>query len=896
MTEPQDAGKYQVNNDGPVQGQVIGDHNITHQHFYAPQEKAPSSSKPQRVWNIPYLRNDYFTGREEILAQLHTRFKANNATALSQRHAMSGLGGIGKTQIAVQYAYQHCDEYQAVLWARAESHEALTSSFVEIATLLDLPQKDEQDQTMTVQAVKRWLQENDGWLLILDNADDPPIVCEFLPTKFDGHILLTTRAQALGGLAQRIEVDTFTPELGALFLLRRATIIDASGALDDAVQGDREVAMQICEELGGLPLALDQAGAYIEETSCSLSDYLDLYRTRRAEVLKERGGLVDDHPDSVATTWSLSFQRVQEKNAAAADLLRLCAFLAPDAIPEEIIIEGAEHLGPVLQAIAHDPLALNKAIAALGAYSLIRRDPAEKTLSVHRLVQAMQQDAMSDDETKLWARRAVLAVGAVFPNPEDFAQWAVCERYVPHALVCAELVKRRDLKLVEAADLLNDAGQYLHERARYIEAEPLYQRARAIREQQLGAEHPDTAQSLDNLAVFYKHQGKYELAEPLYQRALAIREQQLEPEYLRMATSLNNLAELHRAQGKYELAEPLYQRALAIGEQRLGPEHPHIATILNNLALLYDDQGKYELAEPLLKRALAIREHQLELEHPHMAQSLNNLAGLYQTQGKYELAEQLWKYALSIQEKHLGSKHPYTANSLNNLAGLYQIQGKYELAEPLFRRSLEIREQQLGSEHPDTAQSLNNLASLYNSQGKYEQAEPLLKRALTIREATLGPEHPHLANSLSNLASLYDGQGKYEQAEPLLKRALAIREQQLGPKHIDTAQSFNNLAAHYYSQGKYERAEPLLKQALTIYEKALGSQHPHTQQAQQYYTTLFMERGKATQGYNNGSSGHRSHSDRQSGSRPRPITSTKVGRNESCPCGSGKKYKKCHGA
>ena len=173
---------------------------------------------------------------------------------------------LARRRLAVEYAYRYHEDYQAVLWARAESHEALTSSFVEIATLLDLPQKDEQDQTIIVQAVKRWLQDNNGWLLILDNADEPAIVREFLPTKFDGHILLTTRAQALGGLAQRIEVDTFTPELGALFLLRRATLIDADGTLEQASPEDREVAMQISEELGGLPLALDQAGAYIEAT------------------------------------------------------------------------------------------------------------------------------------------------------------------------------------------------------------------------------------------------------------------------------------------------------------------------------------------------------------------------------------------------------------------------------------------------------------------------------------------------------------------------------------------------------------------------------------------------------------------------------------------------------
>src|SRR5215813_6385065 len=168
MKESEDTGKYQEKNDKTVQGLVIGDYSTVYQHFYATQNTAPSPTKPQRVWNIPYLRNDSFTGREEILEQLYARFKANHATALSQRHAMSGLGGIGKTQIALQYAYEHCDEYQAVLWARAESNEALTSSFVEIARLLDLRQKDEQDQMIIVQAVKRWLQGNTGWLLLLD--------------------------------------------------------------------------------------------------------------------------------------------------------------------------------------------------------------------------------------------------------------------------------------------------------------------------------------------------------------------------------------------------------------------------------------------------------------------------------------------------------------------------------------------------------------------------------------------------------------------------------------------------------------------------------------------------------------------------------------------------------
>ena len=719
------------------------------------------------VWNIPYPHNPFFTGRKELLSRLQKQLRKGQKAALSQPQAVSGLGGIGKTQIAIEYAHKHRQKYQSVLWARAESHEALTSSFVEIARLLDLPQKDEQDQTIIVQAVKRWLQDNHGWLLILDNADEPVIIREFLPTKCDGHILLTTRAQALGGLAQRIEVDTFTNELGALFLLRRATIIAADATAEQALAQDREVAMKISEELGGLPLALDQAGAYVEETSCSLSDYLNLYRTRRAEVLKERGGLLGDHPDSVATTWSLSFQRVEEKNAAAADLLRLCAFLAPDAIPEEIITKGAEHLGPVLQAVSNDSMALNKAIAALGAYSLIQRDATEKTLSIHRLVQAVLQDVMSDDETKMWAERAVLAVSEACPDVE-FEVWKQWERYLPHAQAACNYLKWDQMALPEEVTLLlNKIGWYLRERGRYREAEALLQQIVIHREHNLGPEHLDTAKSLNSLGLLYWDQGKYREAESLFIRALAIHEQQWGLEHLDTAKILNNLALLYESQGKYRKAEPLHQQVLAIKEQKLGVQDPSVSISLNNLAMVYESQDKYVEAEPLYQRALAIREKVLGPQHPNTATSLNNLAYLYCRQEKYTEAKLLYQRALTIREKQLGPDHPKTAGSLNNLAELYHAQSQYEQAELLYQRALTIREKQLRPDHPDTATTLNNLAKLYESRGKYEQAEPLYQRAIAIYEQSLGPQHLNTQQARQNYAALLRAMGRDAEAKQL---------------------------------------------------------------------------------------------------------------------------------
>src|SRR6266702_608813 len=357
----------------------------------------------ERLWNIPYARNPLFTGRENVLTRLYDALKTNKTAAIS------GLGGIGKTQTAVEYAYRNKDNFDPILWVKAESLESINSDFVTIAHLLNLLEKLEQEQHLIVEAVKRWFKTHDGWLLILDNADDLEMVRGFIPTDGQGYILLTTRAQATRRIARRIEIEEMNVDEGALFLLRRATIIDSDAPLDTASTTDRTTAREISQAMDGLPLALDQAGAYIEETGYGLSDYLKLYKTRQAELLQRRGKLTSDHPDSVGTTWSLAFEKVQQANTAAADLLRLCAFLDPNIIQEEIITKGASVLGSVLQRVAADPIKLNDAIGTLLSYSLIRRTP-DHTLSIHRLVQVVLKHSMNKSVQRRWAERAVRAV------------------------------------------------------------------------------------------------------------------------------------------------------------------------------------------------------------------------------------------------------------------------------------------------------------------------------------------------------------------------------------------------------------------------------------------------------------------------------------------------------
>ncbi|HEY0754938.1 MAG TPA: tetratricopeptide repeat protein [Ktedonobacteraceae bacterium] len=797
------------------------------------------------LWNVPQPPKPCFLGREDLLTQLHTQLQLHDSTAPSQRQAISGLGGVGKTQIAVEYAYRYRESYQQVLWVRAENSETLNSSYCELAALLQLSEQHVGDQEVLIEAVKRWLQTQKGWLLICDNADEPELLAPFLPPTLGGQLLLTSRSRTLSrlGIAQPLLVDAFAPEQGALLLLRRAGLLAPDADLAQASPANRQAAQQISQELGGLPLALDQAGAYLEVTGRSLSAYQRLYQQRRAVQLGQRRGPAKDHPEPVAITCSLLFARVAEESPAAVEILRLCAFVAAAAIPSELFTEGASALGPLLAPLANDPLAFEGMIETLRAYALVERDAANETLTVHRLIQASVRDSLVPEIQHTWLGRAAQALFVTFPDI-GAATWPACERLLPHALQCIQWLDHARIASLGAARLLNETAYYLDERARFRESEPLWRQALEIRERILGVEHSATVLSLNNLGLSYSEQGRYAEAEPLWRQALEIRERVLGAEHPETVNSLNNLAIIYDTQGRYAEAEPLYKRVLKISGRVLGTEHPDTAGSLANLGVLYKKQERYEEAELLARRALEIRERVLGAEHPETADSLGSLSVLYGEQGRYAEAEPLALRALEINQRVLGAEHPETATSLNNLGYLYDEQGRYGDAEPLLLRALEIRERVLGAEHPSTASSLNSLGILCKRQGRYEQAEVLMLRALEIRERVLGAEHPETVMNLSNLGYLYNEQGRYEEAELLYRRALAIRERVLGVEHPDTARSLSGLGMLYYDQGRYEEAEPLVRRALEIEERVLSSEHPETADSLNNLSLVYREQGR----------------------------------------------------
>ncbi len=758
---------------------------------------------PTEVWTVRQRRDMFFTGRDEIFDSLRVLLTPGSTTALTQ--AISGLGGIGKSHTAVEYAYRYHQDYEAVLWLQADSWETLISACLQLADQLALLEQKEADQV--VADVQRWLRKHRSWLLILDNVEHPQeILSRFVPTHHHGSILLTTRVHDVGPLAQTQVLATMAEEEGVLFLLRRTKKVAQKAHLDQASADQQEEARQTWQLMDGLPLALDQAGAFILETGCSFLKYQEEYTRRRSVFLQRRGKRFIGHEMPVAITFSLAFERVEEINPMAADILKACSMLYGKAIPEEIFLEGAEHFGECL--LANSEGGWDEALGVLRDYSLAQRDTEECILTVHRLVQAVQIDAMERDEQRQYAESVVRAVNEVFPHdPKEVASWTRCLRYLEQAQTCNALIKQYALEFVDAVALLDRAGNYLYSQALYSIAETLFLQALAISEQIFGPEHPGTASLLNNLAILYYKQGKYGETVRLSMRSLAIYGQLCLVDHPETATALDNLGQAFERQGYYTDAEELCAYALAIRWKHLGPTHRATDCSRSNLAAIYVSHGKYEQAETLYQVCLRLCEEHASARPLDLADSLNNLGELYHEQGKYAQAEPLYRRALRIREQYLGADHPDVAFAVTGLAILHTHQGKYAEAEPLYLRALRILEQRLGDEHPHVAYPLTWLAALYNAQNNDGQAELLSQRALYIlKQAVPHLTYPNFADTLHDLAALQHTQGHYDEARLLYERALAIRSQELGNAHLKTTDTCRHLAALLHSMGRTEES------------------------------------------------------------------------------------------
>jgi len=542
-----------------------------------------------------------FTGRANELDRLDAILMREKPVAVTHasvgRVAVQGMGGVGKTALAIEYAHRFRGLYAGVCWCPAETRTGLLSALASLAVTLGAASAEEADVEKAAKAALRRLAEQRAtWLLVYDNVTAPDAIADLVPSA-GARVLITSRFSDWSEFAEEVALDVLPLEEAVALLESRTGRSDVLGA------------KTLAEALGHLPLALDHAAAYCKRAQVHFADYAE-----RASSLINTAPRGTGYPRSVAATFDLAIAQAVRQCPTAEALMAYLAQGAPERIPM-ILVEGA----------VDDEAERLQALAALAEVSLVQHHPFEDgtpAVTVHRLVQAVARARSEANGSVQDARGRVIArLVAIYPKNVDNPQsWPLCAQLTPH------LLRLRDTPdttsdIADWPKLLDCAGGYFLGRAVYSQAEPLLRDALAIREKSLGPEHPDTATSLNHLAGLLMGRGNLAEARPLCERALAIQEKALGPEHPDTAQSLHNLASLLSSQGDIAGARPLYERALAIQEKALGPEHPATARSLDNLASLLSHQGDIAGARPLYERALAIREKALGPEHPDMAQT-----------------------------------------------------------------------------------------------------------------------------------------------------------------------------------------------------------------------------------------------------------------------------------
>ncbi|KAF4340652.1 tetratricopeptide repeat domain protein [Fusarium beomiforme] len=787
------------------------------------------------------------TGRPSDTADLEkcllpSRLRARQTRRLFVLH---GLGGVGKTQLAINFAQCHQDTFSSVFWLDGRSEDRLKRSIA--GCIAKIPEgqvpgasrrwaeahsQDELDAA--VASVVEWLAQPDNgdWLLIFDNVDQDwneqggttgaYDLRRYLPGDH-GSVLVTTRLSRLS-------------QLGESRRLGKADLALSRGIFERWYGGDKlgPNCDHLLQLLDGLPLALAQAASYLRETGIDVMTYVHIYNEQWDELMGSRDALsrplLDYEQGSVWTTWTVSFREIEHQNTDATNLLRLWAFLDNKQLWHGLLAAAAG--GPAdqwpswLSEMGRNVVQFLDAIRLLLQYSMIETQEGSKgSYSMHPVVHRWALCLSEQRQENEWVRLALAVVGQSVPTRETRDYWVVQQKLLPHA--------ERLWKWMQKAAV-----------SKLKEAEAMYKRSLEGREKALGPDHTSTLNTVINLGSLYLEQGKLKEAEAMYKRSLEGLEKALRPDHTSTLTAVNNLGNLYSNQGKLKEAEAMYKRALEGREKALGPDHTSTLNTVNNLGLLYLNQGKLKEAEAMYKRSLEGYEKALRPDHTSTLNTVINLGNLYSNQGKLKEAEAMYKRSLEGREKALGPDHTSTLDTVNNLGNLYLEQGKLKEAEVMYTRSLEGFEKALGPDHTSTLNTVNNLGLLYSNQGKLKEAEAMYKRSLEGLEKALGPDHTSTLNTVINLGSLYLEQGKLKEAEAMYKRSLEGCEKALGPDHTSTLGTVNNLGLLYLEQGKLKEAEVMYKRSLEGLEEALGPDHISTLNTVNNLGNLYLEQGK----------------------------------------------------
>ena len=663
--------------------------------------------------NLP-LRNNYFTGYNEQLNFIANAFKNNDRTVI--RQSISGLGGIGKTQLAIEYAYRYALNYQTAVWfVNAESSSSIYHDFIVFAHKLSIKLPQDIGEEELSEIIRNWMQKSSNWLIIFDNLEIEANIAKYIPTNpINGHILVTTRNTQIAS-SPSIDLSVFTHDEAIDFLKLR--LANSSFNYTEACV--------LAKRLGYLPLALEQAAAYIPITQISIHEYLELIDSYGLKMLDSKYTKPINYTNTISTTIQNSIMHLSD---GAQQLLNLIAYMAPDDIPIQLFIESKEKLPEPLR--INNQSEIIQLLAELRKSSLISGDV--DNISIHRLTQeAIRQSHKGNTKCLDCCFAAILYV---FPNDFSTSQARIWfARLVIHAEAVLGYMNyyypEDTTKQKSISGLYSQIGNGYNDIAHYSQALESYNKVCFICEKILGTEHPDTATSYNDIAVVYNNMGDYQRALEWYRKALAIREMLLGAEHPDTAATYNNIAMIYYSMGDYQRALEWYRKALAIREMLLGVEHPDTATTYNNIAAVYDNMGDYSRALEWGMKALAISEKVLGKDHPSTAATYTNIAAVYNGQGEYLKALLWYQKALAIYEKVLGKDHPTIAAIYNNIAEVYYKVDEYDKSLAYYANALQIYFNALGESHPSVQMVFENVRKIYTSVNRPQPFDKWLQEA-----------------------------------------------------------------------------------------------------------------------------------------------------------------------
>ncbi|GAA2823084.1 FxSxx-COOH system tetratricopeptide repeat protein [Nonomuraea rubra] len=756
------------------------------------------------------MRNKNFTGREDLLNRLRTGI-GDNVTAVVP-HTLHGLGGSGKTQLAIEYAYRFRDSYDVVWWVPADQPGLVRATLAQLAPQLGVPDAITAGIEDAANAVLEALRRGDPyarWLLIFDNADQPEDFAELIPPG-PGDVLVTSRNPRWAGVYETIAVDVFPRKESMEFLAKRMSSVTI------------EESDKLAEALGDLPLALEQAAALQVETGMPAQEYLRLFEQQASSLLKE--GKPPEYPWSMTTAWRLSVTKLREHLPQAMELLRTCAFFGPEPIPRDAFRPVK---GPVRREVADllaNPIQLSKAIATLARYALVRIDPDERTLQVHRLIQALLREELPAplrDEIRSEVHSLIVEAAPVdFDHPVNWPRYQALLAHVDPAEVAKST--RPDVRSF-AHDMLGALvswGDY-RTAGRYADTF-VHQWSRDS-----GADDPDVLRAQRVKGDMLREFGRYTDAYELNTATLATMREVMGADHREVLILLNGIGADLRGRGRFIEAREHDKASVERHRAVLGSDDVQTLRAIANLAIDYGLTSDYRASQRLLEEAY--RTALANRGQVSRGAFLNLWAGLARSVrqcGDYHEACDVGSDALGYGRQHLGADHPRVLLVQRDLAIAQLRAGEreegLELARDVHARYMRI----YGLNHPGTLAAAVCLANSLRANGLVEDAYLLAKDTMERCVSVYGSEHPYHFGCIGNVALLERVRGEPARAYELNERALAGLEERLGRGHHYALTVAVNLAGDLAALGEHEQACRLGEESLQRLRRLLGEQHP----------------------------------------------------------------------